>query len=142
MSNPHLPSDYVFNLVHSRHVHYLPPEVSRGPPCSISRPNPSPHSLVKTRLQGGAASAQSAVRTLANIAQTEGIPGLYRGVSSKLLQTVLASAILFAGQKRFYEITKKVCTHQLNILHRLPLMLLQGLDLRSSEALAYPSSRI
>jgi adenine nucleotide transporter 17 len=38
----------------------------------------------------------------------EGIQGLYKGIGSKLLQSVLTAAILFAGQRRIYEFTKKV----------------------------------
>ena len=42
------------------------------------------------------------------ILREEGIEGLYKGVGSKLVQSVLTAAILFAGQKRIYEMTKKV----------------------------------
>ena len=42
------------------------------------------------------------------IIKEEGIEGLYKGVGSKLTQSVLTAAILFAGQKRIYEATKKV----------------------------------
>jgi adenine nucleotide transporter 17 len=38
----------------------------------------------------------------------EGIQGLYKGVGSKLLQSVLTAAILFAVQRRLYEFIKKV----------------------------------
>jgi adenine nucleotide transporter 17 len=38
----------------------------------------------------------------------EGIEGLYKGIGSKLLQSVLTAAILFAVQRRIYELTKKV----------------------------------
>lgn len=44
------------------------------------------------------------------ILEQEGVQGLYKGASSKLVQSVLTAAILFAGQKRIYELTKKVCT--------------------------------
>ena len=36
--------------------------------------------------------------------------GLYKGVGSKLLQSVLTAAILFAGQRRIYEVTKRAVT--------------------------------
>jgi hypothetical protein len=44
------------------------------------------------------------------ILREEGIEGLYRGVGSKLLQSVLTAAILFAGQRRIFEVTKSVST--------------------------------
>lgn len=37
--------------------------------------------------------------------------GLYKGVGSKLVQSVLTAAILFAGQRRIYELTKAVRMH-------------------------------
>lgn len=69
-------------------------------------------SVVKSRLQAGHASAlryKSALDGLLTIVQEEGIEGLYKGVGSKLTQSVLTAAILFACQRRLYEITKKVC---------------------------------
>ena len=42
------------------------------------------------------------------IIREEGVEGLYKGVGSKLMQSVLTAAILFAGQRRIYEIVKKV----------------------------------
>jgi solute carrier family 25 (peroxisomal adenine nucleotide transporter), member 17 len=70
-------------------------------------------SVVKSRLQAGhvhAAQYRSALHGLRMIAHEEGIEGLYKGMRSKLLQSVLTAAILFAGQRRFYELTKKVRT--------------------------------
>ena len=66
---------------------------------------------MKSRLQAGQARAQrykSAWHGVAMIIKEEGIEGLYKGVGSKLTQSVLTAAILFAGQKRIYEATKKV----------------------------------
>ena len=68
-------------------------------------------SVVKSRLQAGQAHAQrykSALDGVLTILREEGIEGLYKGVGSKLVQSVLTAAILFAGQKRIYEMTKKV----------------------------------
>ncbi len=36
----------------------------------------------------------------------EGISGIYKGAGAKLLQSVLTAAILFASQRRIYELTK------------------------------------
>ncbi|KAA1477276.1 peroxisomal membrane protein PMP47B [Dentipellis sp. KUC8613] len=69
-----------------------------------------PYIVVKSRLQAGHAHAErykSALHGLQTIVQEEGIEGLYKGVGSKLLQSVLTAAILFAGQRRIYEITKR-----------------------------------
>jgi adenine nucleotide transporter 17 len=68
-------------------------------------------SVVKSRLQAGNATAlkyKSSLDGLLTILREEGVEGLYKGVFSKLLQSVLTAAILFAGQRRIYEITKKV----------------------------------
>ena len=67
--------------------------------------------MVKSRLQAGQAHAQrykSALDGVLTILKEEGVEGLYKGVGSKLTQSVLTAAILFAGQKRIYEMTKKV----------------------------------
>jgi len=66
---------------------------------------------VKSRLQVGHANAlkyKSSLDGLLTILTEEGVEGLYKGVGSKLMQSVLTAAILFAGQRRIYELTKKV----------------------------------
>jgi len=69
-----------------------------------------PYIVVKNRLQAGsdeAARYKSALHGVLTIAKEEGIEGLYRGLTSKLLQSVFTAAILFASQKRIYELTKQ-----------------------------------
>ena len=69
------------------------------------------YSVVKSRLQAGAANAlkyKSSLDGLLTILQEEGVGGLYKGIGSKITQSVLTAAILFAGQRRIFEITKKV----------------------------------
>ena len=71
-------------------------------------------SLIKSRFQAGSAAAaryKSTVDGILTVIQEEGVEGLYKGIGSKLTQSVLTAAILFAGQRRFYEIVKKVCLH-------------------------------
>ncbi|EPQ59215.1 mitochondrial carrier [Gloeophyllum trabeum ATCC 11539] len=68
-----------------------------------------PYIVVKSRLQAGHARAlkyKSTLDGILTILREEGVEGLYRGVGSKLLQSVLTAAILFACQRRIYEITK------------------------------------
>ena len=68
-------------------------------------------SVIKSRLQAGKEHAKqyrSSLDGLATILREEGVQGLYKGVASKLLQSVLTAAILFACQRRIYELTKKV----------------------------------
>ena len=67
--------------------------------------------VIKSRLQAGHDSAlryKSSVDGILTVIKEEGISGLYKGVGSKLVQSVLTAAILFAGQKRIYEITRAV----------------------------------
>ncbi|KAJ7283681.1 mitochondrial carrier domain-containing protein [Mycena rebaudengoi] len=69
-----------------------------------------PYIVVKSRLQAGHAHAlkyKSSLDGVLTILREEGIEGLYKGIGSKLVQSVLTAAILFAGQRRIYEITKK-----------------------------------
>ncbi|KAK0190966.1 mitochondrial carrier domain-containing protein [Armillaria mellea] len=69
-----------------------------------------PYIVIKSRMQAGHSSAlgyKSTLDGLLTILQEESIHGLYKGVGSKLTQSVLTAAILFAGQRRIYEITKK-----------------------------------
>ncbi|KAF8974751.1 mitochondrial carrier domain-containing protein [Flammula alnicola] len=68
-----------------------------------------PYIVVKSRLQAGSANAlkyKSSLDGLLTILKEEGIEGLYRGIGSKIVQSVLTAAILFAGQRRIFEITK------------------------------------
>jgi len=69
-----------------------------------------PYIVVKSRLQAGAANSskyKSSLDGLFTILQEEGVGGLYKGIGSKIVQSVLTAAILFAGQRRIFEITKK-----------------------------------
>ena len=66
-------------------------------------------SVVKSRLQAGHAAAaryRSALHGLRTIIAEEGVSGIYKGAGSKLLQSMLTAAILFASQRRIYELTK------------------------------------
>jgi len=68
-----------------------------------------PYFVVKSRLQAGhprALKYKSSLNGLLTIFQEEGIEGLYKGIGSKLVQSVLTAAILFAGQRRIYELIK------------------------------------
>ncbi|RDB22603.1 Peroxisomal nicotinamide adenine dinucleotide carrier [Hypsizygus marmoreus] len=72
-----------------------------------------PYIVMKSRLQAGQATAlkyKSSLDGLLTILKEEGVEGLYKGVGSKLVQSVLTAAILFAGQRRIYEITKTART--------------------------------
>jgi Mitochondrial carrier protein len=65
--------------------------------------------VVKSRLQAGHSAAEryrSALHGLRTIVAEEGIGGIYKGAGPKLLQSVLTAAILFASQRRIYELTK------------------------------------
>ncbi|KAF9462619.1 mitochondrial carrier domain-containing protein [Collybia nuda] len=69
-----------------------------------------PYIVMKSRLQAGQASAlkyRSSLHGLLTILKEEGVDGLYKGVGSKLTQSVLTAAILFAGQRRIYEMSKR-----------------------------------
>ncbi|KAG7449237.1 mitochondrial carrier [Guyanagaster necrorhizus] len=77
---------------------------------SVATASTYPYIVIKSRMQAGHSSAlgyKSTLDGLLTILQEEGIHGLYKGVGSKLTQSVLTAAILFAGQRRIYEITKK-----------------------------------
>lgn len=79
---------------------------------------------MKSRLQAGHANAlkyKSSLDGLLTILKEEGVEGLYKGVGSKLVQSVLTAAILFAGQRRIYELTKAVRTHGQHTL--LPILM-------------------
>lgn len=104
---------------------------------------------MKSRLQAGSASAQrykSALDGILTIIREEGVEGLYKGVASKLMQSVLTAAILFAGQRRIYEVVKKVCWFERNgcvvVLHdrRLSIPLFDISINRITDILAYVST--
>ncbi|KIJ56781.1 hypothetical protein M422DRAFT_22927 [Sphaerobolus stellatus SS14] len=66
-----------------------------------------PYIVIKSRLQANSAQSRnytSSLDGLRKILKEEGLPGLYRGIGSKLVQSVLTAAILFAGQRRIYEL--------------------------------------
>jgi solute carrier family 25 (peroxisomal adenine nucleotide transporter), member 17 len=67
-------------------------------------------SVVKSRLQAGHVKYKSSVDGLKTIIEEEGFGGLYKGAGSKLTQSVLTAAFLFAAQRRIYEITKTAVT--------------------------------
>ncbi|KAJ3722988.1 peroxisomal membrane protein [Lentinula raphanica] len=69
-----------------------------------------PYIVVKARLQAGATKYRSSINALATILREEGIEGLYKGMGSKLLQSVLTAAILFAFQRRIFLLTKAALT--------------------------------
>jgi len=67
-----------------------------------------PYIVLKSRQQSGkhAPAQKSSLHALLKILNEEGLAGLYRGISSKLLQSVLTAAILFVSQRKLYELTK------------------------------------
>jgi len=72
-----------------------------------------PYIVLKSRLQAGhigASKYRSSLNGILTVIQEEGFRGLYRGIGSKLIQSVLTAAILFACQRRLYELTKKVAS--------------------------------
>ncbi|KAI5116955.1 hypothetical protein M0805_001928 [Coniferiporia weirii] len=70
-----------------------------------------PYIVIKSRLQAGSAAAaryKSVLDGLLTVVREEGVAGLYKGVGGKLTQSVLTAALLFAIQRRIYELVKKV----------------------------------
>lgn len=62
-------------------------------------------------MQAGSSDAaryKSSLDGLLTIVREEGIEGLYKGISTKLTQSVLNAALLFVSQRRIYEMTKEV----------------------------------
>lgn len=69
------------------------------------------YSVLKSRMQAGSSEGQrykSSLDGLLTVVEEEGISGLYKGMGTKLMQSVLNAAILFVSQRRIYEITKQV----------------------------------
>ncbi|KAF9451699.1 mitochondrial carrier [Macrolepiota fuliginosa MF-IS2] len=69
-----------------------------------------PYIVIKSRLQAGSNKYKSSLDGLLTILREEGFFGLYKGINSKIIQSVLTAAILFAGQRRIFEIAKKALT--------------------------------
>lgn len=69
-----------------------------------------PQIVIKSRQHAGSSKGASTNiwTAMVEIVQKEGIAGLYRGITSKLLQSVLTAAILFASKERVFNITKTV----------------------------------
>ncbi|KAE8212146.1 hypothetical protein CF319_g3780 [Tilletia indica] len=72
-----------------------------------------PQIVIKSRMQSGGTGkgARGNVwSAMVDIVNSEGFAGLYRGISSKLLQSVLTAAILFMSKERVFLATKKALT--------------------------------
>lgn len=69
-----------------------------------------PQIVIKSRQHAGSNKGASTNiwTAMTEIVKAEGIAGLYRGISSKLLQSVLTAAILFASKERVFTLTKSV----------------------------------
>jgi len=70
-----------------------------------------PYIVMKSRLQAGQSKAlkyKSSLEGILAILKEEGMAGLYRGVGSKLTQSVLTAAFLFASQHKLFLLTKQV----------------------------------
>ena len=66
--------------------------------------------LISALQQSASHAYPSLSAALVHIIRTEGPAGLYRGISTKLLQSVLTASFLFLGQAKVVEIVKKVST--------------------------------
>jgi hypothetical protein len=62
---------------------------------------------------------KSSLDGLLTILNEEGVEGLYKGMGSKIAQSVLTAAILFAGQRRIFELMKNVCHEYFHNAHHL-----------------------
>ncbi|KAK0539483.1 hypothetical protein OC834_000038 [Tilletia horrida] len=72
-----------------------------------------PQIVIKSRMQSGGSGkgARGNVwSAMVDIVNSEGFAGLYRGMSSKLLQSVLTAAILFMSKERVFLLTKRALT--------------------------------
>ena len=77
-------------------------------------------SVLKSRMQAGSSDGQrykSSWHGLLTIVEEEGVLGLYKGIGTKLTQSVLNAAILFVSQRRIYEMTKQV-SHDIEIFFK------------------------
>ncbi|CAD6980184.1 unnamed protein product [Tilletia controversa] len=72
-----------------------------------------PQIVIKSRMQSGGTgkgTRGNVWSAMVDIVNSEGFAGLYRGISSKLLQSVLTAAILFMSKERVFLATKKALT--------------------------------
>ncbi|WFD40286.1 uncharacterized protein MJAP1_003272 [Malassezia japonica] len=75
-----------------------------------------PQIVIKSRQQAMSSEASKGRKkvnvytAMTEVIQDEGFAGLYRGISSKLLQSILTAAILFTSKERIYLITKTLLT--------------------------------
>lgn len=67
-----------------------------------------PYLVVKSRMQAGKGKYSNALQGLLKIIKDEGVGTLYNGLASKLVQSVLTAAFLFASKERFYLLTKEL----------------------------------
>jgi Mitochondrial carrier protein len=88
------------------------------------------NSVVKSRLQAGALKYKSSLDGLLTILREEGVEGLYKGIGSKIVQSVLTAAILFASQRRMFEITKKVHSKFLLVISDMWIFIRLSMDYR------------
>ncbi|PWN33529.1 mitochondrial carrier [Meira miltonrushii] len=66
-----------------------------------------PQIVIKSRQQSGGKGSSNVWTAMTDIVNREGLKGLYKGIFTKLIQSVLTAALLFASKERIYEITKK-----------------------------------
>lgn len=65
-----------------------------------------PYIVVKSRLQAATHQYGSSVQAILQILREEGLSGLYAGIGTKLLQSVLTASFLFVAQRRIFELVK------------------------------------
>jgi adenine nucleotide transporter 17 len=58
--------------------------------------------VIKSRQQSGSHSKGNVWTAMTDIIEREGVSGLYRGISSKLLQSVATAGILFASKEQVF----------------------------------------
>ncbi|MCO5589671.1 hypothetical protein L7F22_043639 [Adiantum nelumboides] len=66
-----------------------------------------PQIVIKSRQQSGGKGSSNVWTAMTDIVNREGFSGLYKGIFTKLIQSVLTAALLFASKERIYELTKK-----------------------------------
>lgn len=67
-----------------------------------------PYIVVKSRLHAATHQYKSSLEAITQILREEGLRGLYAGVGTKLLQSVLTASFLFVAQRRIFELVKRL----------------------------------